>query len=83
MWFMQVARWKTPADTHICCRGLNLVAQQLLQLCRLANGGMFGAKSEKGMAINSTYRCSQEFDDSFFFQRLTLIDICCGPPALA
>lgn len=24
---------------------------------------------------------SQEFDDSCFFQRLTLIDICCGPPS--
>jgi len=23
---------------------------------------------------------SQEFDDHRFFQRLTLIDICCGPP---
>jgi hypothetical protein len=23
---------------------------------------------------------SRQFDDSHFFQRLTLIDICCGPP---
>ena len=29
------------------------------------------------VALNSF---SQEFDDSRFFQRLTLIDICCGPP---
>jgi len=22
----------------------------------------------------------KSYDDSFYFQRLTLIDICCGPP---
>jgi len=31
------------------------------------------------MAI--TTHLSQEFDDTCFFQRLTLIDICCGPPS--
>jgi hypothetical protein len=35
----------------------------------------------KLMIIEVTYSDSQEFDDSHFFQRLTLIDICCGPPA--
>jgi hypothetical protein len=35
------------------------------------------------MVIAPTTLCSQDFDDSFFFQRLTLIDICCGPPVLA
>lgn len=34
------------------------------------------------MIIEVTYSDSQEFDDSHFFQRLTLIDICCGPPAI-
>ena len=34
------------------------------------------------MIIEVTYFDSQEFDDSHFFQRLTLIDICCGPPAI-
>jgi hypothetical protein len=34
------------------------------------------------MIIEVAYFDSQEFDDSHFFQRLTLIDICCGPPAL-
>jgi hypothetical protein len=33
-----------------------------------------------GMAIFETNKTSQKFDDSHFFQRLTLIDICCGPP---
>jgi hypothetical protein len=33
------------------------------------------------MAIFQTNRSSQKFDDSHFFQRLTLIDICCGPPS--
>jgi hypothetical protein len=33
-----------------------------------------------GMAILAPTRTSQKFDDSHFFQRLTLIDICCGPP---
>lgn len=32
------------------------------------------------MAIVSLIETSQTFDDSSFFQRLTLIDICCGPP---
>jgi hypothetical protein len=44
------------------------------------NGGMSGAWGEAGMIIEVIYTASQEFDDSFFFQRLTLIDICCGPP---
>jgi len=34
------------------------------------------------MIIEVTFFDSQEFDDSHFFQRLTLIDICCGPPAI-
>jgi hypothetical protein len=33
-----------------------------------------------GMAIFIKNKSSQTFDDSHFFQRLTLIDICCGPP---
>lgn len=33
-----------------------------------------------GMAIFDKNKTSQTFDDSRFFQRLTLIDICCGPP---
>lgn len=33
------------------------------------------------MAIFGTSKASQKFDDSHFFQRLTLIDICCGPPS--
>jgi len=33
------------------------------------------------MIIEVTHFDSQEFNDSHFFQRLTLIDICCGPPA--
>jgi len=33
-----------------------------------------------GMAIFDPNKTSQKFDDSHFFQRLTLIDICCGPP---
>jgi hypothetical protein len=32
------------------------------------------------MTIVTRTRTSQPFDDSHFFQRLTLIDICCGPP---
>jgi hypothetical protein len=32
------------------------------------------------MAIFVKNKSSQKFDDSHFFQRLTLIDICCGPP---
>jgi len=32
------------------------------------------------MAIFVKTKTSQTFDDSHFFQRLTLIDICCGPP---
>jgi len=39
-----------------------------------------GCLSREGMIIDYIYSCSQEFDDSCFFQRLTLIDICCGPP---
>ncbi len=35
------------------------------------------------MAIAFKLEASQTFDDSFFFQRLTLIDICCGPPSAA
>lgn len=35
------------------------------------------------MIIEVTYSDSQEFDDNRFFQRLTLIDICWGPPAIA
>ncbi len=35
---------------------------------------------KNGMAIFAPTRTSQKFDDSQFFQRLTLIDICCGPP---
>jgi hypothetical protein len=41
--------------------------------------GMFGARSSS-MTIALQDSCSQDFDDSHFFQRLTLIDICCGPP---
>jgi hypothetical protein len=33
------------------------------------------------MTIAAPLQISQQFDDSRFFQRLTLIDICCGPPA--
>lgn len=33
-----------------------------------------------GMAVFIESKASQTFDDSRFFQRLTLIDICCGPP---
>jgi hypothetical protein len=33
------------------------------------------------MTIDLKFSYSQDFDDSLFFQRLTLIDICCGPPA--
>jgi hypothetical protein len=36
-----------------------------------------------GMAIFVKNKSSQTFDDSHFFQRLTLIDICCGPPIQA
>ena len=32
------------------------------------------------MTIVDTNFCFRAFDDSFYFQRLTLIDICCGPP---
>jgi len=32
------------------------------------------------MTIAQCMQISQAFDDSHFFQRLTLIDICCGPP---
>jgi hypothetical protein len=32
------------------------------------------------MTIVVNHPISQDFDDSRFFQRLTLIDICCGPP---
>jgi hypothetical protein len=32
------------------------------------------------MVVETINLRSQEFDDSCFFQRLTLIDICCGPP---
>lgn len=32
------------------------------------------------MTTVATTFCFQAFDDSFYFQRLTLIDICCGPP---
>jgi hypothetical protein len=35
------------------------------------------------MAIFVESKTSQTFDDSHFFQRLTLIDICCGPPVQA
>jgi hypothetical protein len=41
--------------------------------------GMSGARSFN-MTIALHDSCSQDFDDSHFFQRLTLIDICCGPP---
>jgi hypothetical protein len=36
-----------------------------------------------GMAVFIKTKSSQKFDDSHFFQRLTLIDICCGPPIQA
>jgi hypothetical protein len=36
-----------------------------------------------GMAVFIKTKSSQKFDDSHFFQRLTLIDICCGPPVQA
>jgi len=36
--------------------------------------------SDFSMAIFVKTKASQTFDDSHFFQRLTLIDICCGPP---
>jgi hypothetical protein len=32
------------------------------------------------MTIVDSKFCFRSFDDSFYFQRLTLIDICCGPP---
>lgn len=32
------------------------------------------------MTIVATNFSFKAFDDSFYFQRLTLIDICCGPP---
>ena len=33
------------------------------------------------MTIVHTNFSLKSYDDSFYFQRLTLIDICCGPPA--
>jgi hypothetical protein len=33
------------------------------------------------MTIVRNHSFAEDFDDSFFFQRLTLIDICCGPPS--
>jgi hypothetical protein len=33
------------------------------------------------MNIVAQNRISQDFDDGLFFQRLTLSDVCCGPPA--
>jgi hypothetical protein len=56
--------------------GLNRTARN-----RPDGGGMSGAQGRL-MIIEVTYFDSQEFDDSHFFQRLTLIDICCGPPAI-
>ena len=41
--------------------------------------GTFAA-SPDGVAVANQIETSQKFDDSCFFQRLTLIDICCGPP---
>jgi hypothetical protein len=41
--------------------------------------GMSGAR-RSSMTIVLHDSCSQDFDDRHFFQRLTLIDICCGPP---
>jgi hypothetical protein len=35
------------------------------------------------MTVAIQLETSQTFDDGFFFQRLTLIDICCGPPIAA
>jgi hypothetical protein len=36
--------------------------------------------SNARMTSVQRHAASQPFDDSHFFQRLTLIDICCGPP---
>jgi hypothetical protein len=41
---------------------------------------MFGA-NVKSLATVLPFFYARRFDDSHFFQRLTLIDICCGPPA--
>jgi len=32
------------------------------------------------MIIIVPHRVSQDYDDARFFKRMTLIDICCGPP---
>ncbi len=32
------------------------------------------------MTFTPKYSFSQEYDDSYFFQRLAFIDICCSPP---
>jgi hypothetical protein len=71
------SRFLLNRDEHRVGRG------QAIDRCSVLNFPWHVRCSMVAMTVAIQLETSQTFDDGFFFQRLTLIDICCGPPIAA